>query len=283
MHVINRVTLEDYLVGVVSAEIGGRRPEERAAVEAQAIASRTYALRRMRTTGAQRYDLVASVDHQVYRGRTGADPMAAEAVHATRGEVLTWDGEPIDAFYSSTCGGRSEAGRDLFVDGERPYLRSQPDLDPGGVAWCAISPRFRWTERWNGAEIAAALRRTLSSEQLPAARAGDLEAFRVLARTGSGRVAELELVGRGGRTIVRGSAVRRVLSPPGGGLLRSSDFTIRIDRRGGRIERVEVEGRGFGHGVGMCQYGAIGRARAGQDYQTILMSYFPGTTLERLY
>jgi len=79
------------------------------------------------------------------------------------------------------------------------------------------------------------------------------------------------------------TAIRRVLSPPEGGPLRSNDFTIRISRRGGRIERVDIDGRGNGHGVGMCQWGAIGRARAGQDYRTILGSYFPGTEIQRLY
>ena len=80
-----------------------------------------------------------------------------------------------------------------------------------------------------------------------------------------------------------GQAIRRVLSPADGGLLRSDDFTIRVSRTGARIERVDIEGRGNGHGVGMCQWGAIGRARAGQDYRTILTSYFPGTEIQRLY
>jgi stage II sporulation protein D len=83
--------------------------------------------------------------------------------------------------------------------------------------------------------------------------------------------------------VVSGAAIRRVFEPPGGGLLRSSDFTLRISRRGGRIERVEAEGRGYGHGVGMCQWGAIGRARAGQRYDEILLSYYPGAELRKIY
>ena len=283
VRVINRVTVEEYLVGVVAAEMGRRAPEERAAVEAQAIASRTYALRHMAQAADRDWDLLATVDHQVYRGQSPGEAMAREAVDATRGEVLTWGGELIDAFYSSTCGGRSEAGGDVFVDGDRPYLRSVSDIGPDGVAWCAISPRFRWRASWDGAEIAATLARTLAVERLGTGRSGDLREIRVLQRTGSGRIAELELVGSGGRTRIAGSAIRRVLRPPGGELLGSADFTIRIARRGGRIDRVEADGRGFGHGVGMCQWGAIGRARAGQDYRTILMSYFPGTTLAQWY
>ena len=115
------------------------------------------------------------------------------------------------------------------------------------------------------------------------ARANDLTEMRVLDRTGTGRIATLELTGRNGRTAVSGQAIRRVLAPTAGGMLRSTDFTVKLGRRGGKIERVTIEGRGYGHGVGMCQYGAIGRARAGQDYQTILTSYFPGTLLSRIY
>src|SRR5690606_38287396 len=101
-----------------------------------------------------------------------------------------------------------------------------------------------------------------------------------LDRTASGRISRLELVGSGGRTVVNGSAaIRRVFSTPASGLLRSADFTVRITRKGGRIELLEAEGRGYGHGVGMCQWGAIGRARAGQDYVGSLMSYYHGVEL----
>ncbi|PKL93648.1 MAG: hypothetical protein CVV20_02560, partial [Gemmatimonadetes bacterium HGW-Gemmatimonadetes-1] len=121
------------------------------------------------------------------------------------------------------------------------------------------------------------------AEKLPRARANDLRDLRPAARTASGRVASLDLVGSGGSTAVQGQSIRRVLSPEPGTWLRSTDFTIKVTRSGSRIERVTVEGRGNGHGVGMCQWGAIGRARAGQDYATILMSYFPGTELQRIY
>src|SRR5690606_38975067 len=160
------------------------------------------------------------------------------------------------AFCCSACGGSSEAGRDVFVDGDRPYLQARPDVDGEGRAWCAISPRFRWTTSWSAAELAAILRRTLAAERLATAVAADLREMRVLDRTASGRIATLELRGARGATVVRGSAIRRALQPPEGGLLGSSDFTVRLDRRGGRIERVVAEGRGFGHGVGLCQWGA---------------------------
>jgi stage II sporulation protein D len=280
---INRVSLEDYLVAVVGAEMGRRTDLERAALEAQAVASRTYAVRNLGRFAGEGYDLTADVTSQVYRGVASELPLARLAVEATRGEILTLDGQPIDAFYSSTCGGESERGEAAFRGAARSYLTNVPDATPEGGAWCAISPRYRWQARWDGAMIAATLRRTLAAEGL-STQASDLREVRMLDRTGSGRVAAMELVGSGGRTVVRGAnAVRRVLEPPEGGWLPSADFTIRITRSGGRLVRVEADGRGHGHGVGMCQWGAIGRARAGQDYRTILLSYFPGVRIERLY
>jgi stage II sporulation protein D len=77
--------------------------------------------------------------------------------------------------------------------------------------------------------------------------------------------------------------IRRVLAPTGGGILRSNDFTVRLSRVGGRIERIDIDGRGNGHGVGMCQWGAVGRSRAGEIYPHILSSYFPGTELQRAF
>ena len=283
IRVINRVDLEQYLIGVVGAEMGSRAAEDVEALKAQAVASRTYAIRHQGGSTSRGYDMVADENNQVYAGLALEQPLAAQAVEATRGEILTWEGAPIDAFFSSTCGGETEDGPAAFNGAVRPYLGRVSDLDPNGVAWCAISPRYRWVETWSGAELSAVLRRTLASNGLPPARAGDLTDLRVLDRTGTGRIATMELAGRRGRTAVSGQAIRRVLAPVAGGILRSTDFAVRLDRRGGRIERVTVEGRGNGHAVGMCQYGAIGRARAGQDYLTILGSYFPGTTLAKRY
>lgn len=283
VRIVNVIGLEDYLVGVVSAELGARRPEELAAAMAQAVVARTYALRNRGRWEADGFDLLAGVASQVYRGAGAEDSVSRAAVEATAGEVLMYGNDLIDAFYSSTCGGHTEAGSAVFAGADRPYLQARPDLDPNGRAWCAISPRFRWSRRWTGRELESVLRRTLAAEGLSTARAKDLREVRVLSRTPAGHIASLELVGLQGRTTVRGAAIRRVLSPPAGGILESTDFTVRIGRTGGRIERLEVDGQGFGHGVGLCQWGAIGRARAGQGYGEILLSYFPGTELRRIY
>jgi stage II sporulation protein D len=281
--VVNVVPLEQYLAGVVGAEMGVRSADEIEALKAQAIASRTYAIRNQGRWKDRGFDLVGSVNDQMYTGMGGENSLATAAVAATRGQVITWDNQPIDAFYFSTCGGRTEDGTAAFAGASRPYLRSVEDRDPTGTPWCAASPRFHWTTGWTANQLASTLRRTLAAEGLPRAPAGELRDLRVVDRTATGRIANLELTGRDGRMVLAGQAIRRVLSPPEGGLLRSTDFTIRITRTGGRIERVDIDGRGNGHGVGMCQWGAIGRARAGQDVRTILTSYFPGTEIKRLY
>ena len=281
--VINVIGLEQYLQGVVGAEMGKRAPGEEEALKAQAVVSRTYALRNQHRGRNLAFDLASDVSAQVYAGMVNEDPMATAAVRATRGEVLTFNGEPIDAFFSSTCGGKTEDGVAAFAGADRPYLQSLPDVDANGLAWCAISPRYQWHEQWEGKAFATSLRHTLATEGLSTARATDLREIRVIDRTRSGRIATLELAGSGGRTAVSGQAIRRVLSPPGGAWLRSTDFTVRLSRHGSRIEEVVIEGRGYGHGVGMCQWGAVGRARAGQPYDAILLSYFPGTELHRMY
>ena len=281
--VINLIGLEQYLQGVVGAEMGRRAPGEEAALRAQAVVSRTFAIRNQHRGRTPAFDLASDVSAQVYAGMINEDPMATAAVRAPRGEVLTFNGEPIDAFFSSTCGGKTEDGVAVFAGADRPYLQSFSDVDANGAAWCAISPRYQWREQWEGRAFATSLRRTLAAEGLPTSRASDLREIRVGDRTRSGRIASLELSGSGGRTTVTGQAIRRVLAPPGGGWLRSTDFTVRLSHRGSRIEAVVIEGRGYGHGVGMCQWGAIGRARVGQPYGAILMSYFPGTELHRIY
>src|SRR5690606_1460264 len=164
LRVINVIDLESYLVSVVGAEMGRRLPEELAALEAQAVAARTYTLRNLERNSAQGYDLAADVSSQVYGGVATEMPLAQLAVDRTRGQILTLDGIPIDAFYSSTCGGHTESSGAVFSGGDRSYLPAQPDVDPSGRAWCAISPAYQWRETWNGAEVAATLRRTLAAE-----------------------------------------------------------------------------------------------------------------------
>lgn len=279
---INRVGIEDYLAGVVNAEMGRRAPGEEAALEAQAVVSRTYALRAMGRPRTTPWDVLATVADQVYLGVERETPAGRAAVDATRGTVLVWAGEPIEAFFHSTCAGRTAAGDEVFAHGRLPYLPSLRDQAPDGSSWCAISPRYRWREEWPGDRLQAILRETLASLGLEPGRAGDLRDLAVASHTPSGRVAALRIEFASSVIPVTGSAaVRRVLRPEGGALLRSAVFALALEREQGRVARLVAEGQGAGHGVGLCQWGAVGRARAGQRADTILAAYFPGARLER--
>ena len=195
--VVDRLPMESYLVGVVSAEMGRRSPGEQEALRAQAIVSRTFALRNLRRWQALGFDLYATVADQVYGGAATETPEGRAAVDATRGRILTYGGAPIDAFFYSTCGGRTADGTEVFRGADRPYLRSVSDAADDGTAYCSLSPRFRWHEEWSGPELRATLQRTLPA--LPAgggstAVASDLSEIRdvrVSYRTRSGRVGQL--------------------------------------------------------------------------------------------
>jgi stage II sporulation protein D len=281
---VNRVPLESYLVGVVSAEMGRRNLAEFEALKAQAVVSRTYALRNLRRRAALGFDLHAGVADQVYAGSGSETPEGLEAVRSTRGMVLTHQGAPIDAFYFSTCGGQTADGVEAFRAASRPYLRSFPDVDGYGAAYCRISPRYRWREEWTGDALRTTLRRTLpAATGVPGDRVREVRDVWVAHRTGSGRVGRLAITLESNQVMVDGPVVRQVLRPASGDLLRSAAFTLTATRAGYGIARLIAEGSGAGHGVGLCQWGAVGRSRAGHDFQRILAAYYPGAALQRLY
>jgi len=281
--VVNAVGLEEYLRGVVGAEMGRRTEQDLAALRAQAIVSRTVAMRRAGQWRLRGYDLLATVADQAYAGIGFETPVSDQAVQETAGQVLTFDGRLIDAFFHSTCGGRTADGSEVYPGADRPYLRSIRDQDDGGRAWCAISPRFRWQERWTGEALARTLRETLPAAGAPAELAESVRDIQVVDRTSTGRVAHLELVGEGTSYTVSGPVARVVLRTGDGSILRSATFNLQVSREGGRIVQLVAEGSGAGHGVGMCQWGALGRARAGFTSTDILSAYFPGTEITRTY
>jgi stage II sporulation protein D len=281
---INRLGLEEYLSGVVGAEMGRRDPREAEALRAQAIVSRSYALRNMGRWRVQGFDFYATVADQVYLGVANENPLARAAVAATRGRVLTYGGAPIDAFFFSTCGGRTAEGTEVFRNASRPYLRSVSDASPAGTAWCAPSPRFSWREEWTGEALRGVMRRNLpAAARVSEARVTGIRDVRVTGRTESGRVALLAVSLPDGDVTVDGPQVRQVLRNGAGDILKSTLFSLRAETSGGRVTRLVAEGNGNGHAVGFCQWGAVGRARAGQAHEDMLAAYYPGATLERYY
>ena len=164
-----------------------------------------------------------------------------------------------------------------------PYLRSIGDQNGAGATWCAISPRFRWRETWTAEALAGTLQETLPAAGGSAALADGVLDLRVTGRTSTGRVDRLLVVGHSSSMAVSGPVARLLLRTPDGSTLRSTQFNLQVTRSGARIVQLVAEGSGAGHGVGMCQWGAIGRSRAGTSYQEILAAYFPGTQVTRTY
>ncbi len=281
---INRIGMEDYLAGVVSVESGIKDPGDVEALRAQTIVARTYAMRNLGRRATEGFDLYGSVEDQVYGGVGGETALGRDAVAMTRGQVVTYQGELIDAFYSSTCGGRTALGTEIFLGANRPYLRSIADAPQGGAAYCSISPRFTWREEWSGEVLRATLRKTLPTvAQVPASEADGLRNLAVDGRTVSGRVAALDIILKQRTVAVEGPRVRQVLRLPDGQLLRSTLFSMNTRTRGGKVTGIVLDGHGSGHGVGLCQWGAIGRARAGQKASDIITAYYAGTTIVRRY
>ncbi|HEX2208118.1 MAG TPA: SpoIID/LytB domain-containing protein [Longimicrobium sp.] len=280
--VVNRLDMETYLLGVVPREIGRFDLDIYEAIKAQAVAARTYAVTYLGRRGQQGFDVYATTEDQVYGGAAAENETVNRAVRETAGEILTYNGQPITAYYHSTCAGQTAAIDEVWNNPPVPYLVSVRDIDPQGQAYDRSSSRFRWEERWTHEQLVNILNRTLA-DSLRNRRITRIEDIRVLERTPSDRVKRMRLQTDAGSWILGRDRVRWILAPNRGGILNSSKFDIDVIRRNGQIAEIVAAGGGWGHGIGMCQVGAMGRARAGQDYRTILRTYYPGTEIRRAY
>ncbi len=280
--VVNRLGIEDYLRGVVPLEMGTRSRGDAAALQAQAVASRSYAyVRGADARGV--FDVHSSTLDQVYGGADVENDAADAAIDATRGLLLLYQGRVVDAPFHSTCGGSTAEPSEIWRgSGASPsYLRSVSDrVGSTDRYYCDIAPRFRWTRTLKVSQLDAALDRYLKTyAAVPGGGPGAARAIGVRSRTPAGRVAVLDVETDRGIFAVRGNDIRYVLRETGGEILPSTYFSVEPEYRKGALSRVTLRGRGYGHGVGMCQWGAIGRARAGQSFRMILGTYYPGTTV----
>ena len=278
--IVNRVSLEEYLRGVVPVEMGSRPRGDSAALQAQAVASRSYAYVRLGARGS--FDVRATVADQVYGGVEAENELASAAVDATRGLVLRYQGRVVDALYFSTCGGTTAEPTEVWRTGAVPYLQRVSDrIGSSTRYYCDAAPRYRWTRSLSKSELQGALDQYLKTfASVPDGRPGSARHVAVVSNTPSGRVGAVEIETDRGAYSLRGNDIRYVLRAPGSEILSSTYFSVEPEYgRDGLITRVTFRGRGYGHGVGMCQWGAIGRARAGQSFRSILGTYYPGTTV----
>jgi stage II sporulation protein D len=265
----NRLTLEEYLAGVVGAEMpASSYPME--ALKAQAVASRTYALYSLLRAASEGRTARFAADEsfQVYAGRSGEHRRVLEAVAGTAGEVLTYRGGLFRAYFHSTCGGRT-------VDASR--LFGEPVIAPLGGTVCGAcegSAFFRWEARAVAVDIERALAAWAAGRGV---RLGRLSALEVSEATPEGRAAWLAVRHEGGSFEVTVERFRALLHAAGVAVLKSAAFTVRPEEGGFRFE-----GGGFGHGAGLCQVGA-GRQGGDRSYREILAAYYPGSEVGAAY
>jgi len=283
---VNEVGVEAYLRSVVTAEMGPRTGNESAALEAQAIVSRTYALKNRGRFRSEGYDIRAGTSDQAYPGVDRETALGVSAVENTAGLVVTYRGDLIAAFFHSTCGYSTASPSEAFGSvRDVAYLRPVSDRRPSGGYYCDISPRFRWSVEWDATELKDILRSTVPAELgVEQDMVDDIRDIHIQQKGRSGRVTELRIAVGRGEIPVFGPDLRRVLQTPERRPLGSTAIEIAVaERVDDRVERLRVSGAGWGHGVGMCQWGAVARARAGQKAATIISTYFPGTHIERWY
>lgn len=280
LNVVNHLPLEDYLRGVVASEMGSRPRGDSSALQAQAVASRSYAY--VRLNGRGDFDVRATVVDQAYGGVDVENEGANAAIDATRGLMLRHQGRVADALYFSTCGGSTAEAPEVWRTAGSAYLQRVSDrIGSTDRYYCDAAPRFRWTRTLSQTQLNAGLAQYLGSyANVPRAGPGSARHVAVRGNTRSGRVATLEVETDRGAFPVRGDDIRYVMRLPGGEILPSTYFSVQPEYGSdGLLDKVTFRGRGNGHGVGMCQWGAIGRARAGQSFRAILSTYYPGTSV----
>jgi len=249
------VPLEAYVAAVLSREAPPRFHPE--ALAALAVAVRTYAVGAAAKPRDPEYDVVGSVEDQVFDGMDGVAAAFREAADRTRGLVVRYRGEPARTVYHSTCGGRTEDAGSAWGK-DVPYLRAQPCDD------CADSPVYRWEYRMPEAEA----RRVAKALGVPPGK--DLRIV-VTGRTPTGRASRVRISSGGVSRELQAAEFRKAA---GYGKVRSLKMEI-VPAAG----EWRVTGEGWGHGVGMCQFGANGMAKRGAGFRGILARYYPGSEI----
>jgi stage II sporulation protein D len=271
--VINIVDIESYLKGVVPCEIGGITERQIEAAKAQAVAARTYACAHINQYQDLGFDLYTTVQDQVYKGMACEREMTSKAVESTAGEVLYYRNKPIEAKYHSTCGGRTADFSDVWSGNAPSYLRSVR------CRYCKNSPHYEWKKEMTRNEFFAHLRSRLARIGINVGRDELIHSFRLKRNKRSQRVTHFVLVTSKKEYTIATYKLRTLFGQPNdpSGLLKSSYVYIKT-----KGDRVVIEGHGFGHGVGMCQFGALEMANQGKNYRHILYHYYRGTRIRKM-
>ncbi len=254
--VVNTINVEDYIKGILYHEVSHHWPME--ALKAQAVASRTYALYSINPAGKP-YDVTNDIYSQVYGGRDSERYRTDLAVEYTRGQVLTYENKIIPAYFHATCGGMTEDARNLWNVPDIPPLRGVP------CGFCQNSPHLHWKKNFRLGDIQDAL-------NLHGYKVGSIKEISVVDRDRSDRIDHLKITQKNGQElIIKGKDFRDLMGP---NVLMSNNFDILMHGY-----YVDFVGKGWGHGVGMCQWGAFGMAKQQFNYRQILAYYYPQSVL----
>jgi stage II sporulation protein D len=287
LDVIETIPMETYLAGVVGAELYKDWPET--AFKVQAVCARTYALHeRERANSQQRdFDLESTTADQAYSG--GAHlPVAVKAVSETRGVVVTWQGQLLRAYYSSTCGGRTASAADIWPTGPGyEFNLDAPIQAHHRESACEISPRYRWEAVRDRVELSKRVKEWGRANAHAVAKLGLINLVSITATNVDGRPTTYLIADDQKKTYtIKCEELRQACNQTVTGLpeltketrVWSSDFEIEV-----RGAKITIRGRGFGHGVGMCQYCTKAMADRGGNWREIVLGFYPGTKLERAY
>ncbi|MEM8720268.1 MAG: SpoIID/LytB domain-containing protein [Cyanobacteria bacterium P01_G01_bin.39] len=247
---INHVDLEQYLYSVVGAEAVSSWPIE--ALKAQAVAARSYALYKRNTGSNSLYDVDTTIGTQVYKGLDSEYTTTHEAVNSTLGQIMTYNNQVILAAFHSSSGGHTENVEDIWTS-PLPYLRAVVDYDHQ-------SPVFEWQQVIPVSKIRALV-----------AGIGNITGLQPAKTTPRGRVVTMKVIGDRGSTTISGKQLRKELE------LRSTLFRVATDG-----QNLHIQGRGFGHGLGLSQWGAYYLAKEGINYHQILAHYYQSANLTQL-
>lgn len=295
---VNRVDIETYLRGVIPHEIGANAP--RAAAEAQTIIARTYALRNTRRFEADNYQMCATTHCQVYYGLGQTSNLSDQAIASTRGLVLTYENELVDALYFSTSGGVTSAFSDTWNGEDRAYL--QPVIDAPTPIWdLAKNPLnsetnlrrfislnsgfnevgrrlFRWNRPRSLEDLNSDFKKYLEKIRHPLAEFNTIKKMEVTERSISGRILVMEVETDLGVVKLEKNEVRSAFEPPVSTLF----YLDPIYKNGNQLDGYRFVGGGFGHGVGLSQFGSYSLANRGYSAQKILEFYYPQAEIKPL-
>ena len=258
--IINLAPVEDYLAGVLAAEMP---TADFAALQAQAVVARTYMIKNWRRHQKDNYQFCDLTHCQVYKGNENRTDQVKQAITNTADEILVYHQQPIEAYYSSTCGGRAADDNGVWANQkDQPYLKSRADSN-----FCANSPHYQWRAKISADSLHQIWQRHLGEP---------MNAITISKKGADGRVRELALMGHS-LHLITGEDFRAVTCRVlGWNTLKSTAFDLQIEKN------VYIfTGRGLGHGLGLCQYGAMEMARRGYSYRKILRHYFPGTEIQK--